>query len=596
MSSENNSLYKFADQLLEGIWILNPEGITTFVNKPMAEMLGYSPDEIIGQHLLNFIDAEEIEKTKEYVKLRQEGVKEQHESTLRHKDGGSVFVLIETGPLYDEDGEVCGAIAGIIDVSKRKKTETALKESEQMFRSLFELSDDAHVLFDGDKYIDCNDAAIKMLGLKSRQELLSLHPVDISPEYQPDGRKSAELVGENITLTMEKGSQRFEWLCQKATGDPLYLDVLLNRAKKQNIEIVHAVWRDITEQKMMEQQMRYMSYHDNLTGLYNRVFMQEEMERLDTERQLPLSIIMVDINGLKMFNDTYGHALGDALIKKAAAVLKEVSRNEDIVARWGGDEFVILLAKTSLADAESLTMRIKNSCRSAKINGIPVSMSLGAAAKTNLNTSLSDVLVDAENIMYYNKLTESRSTKHSILLGLMEVLDEKCFESKMHNANMRSIGHQFGKKLKLSDDETSRLGLLIMLHDIGKINIPDEILSKTGVLTDSEKAMMQQHPETGYRITRAVEEFSHIADDIYSHHENWDGTGYPRGLKGKKIPYLARVVSIIAAYEVMFSGRPYQDAMSREEIKAELAGCAGKRFDPSLVKSFLELIDDSSLI
>jgi diguanylate cyclase (GGDEF)-like protein/PAS domain S-box-containing protein len=350
--------------------------------------------------------------------------------------------------------------------------------------------------------------------------------------------------------------------------------------------IASAINRNIAEEKI-----HHLSFHDSLTNLYNRSYLEQEMQRLETPRQLPISLIMADLNGLKLINDTYGHAKGDGVLIKAALVLKDSCRQEDIVARWGGDEFVILLPQTSLEDALLMCRRIKMKSQNSYTEELPLSMALGAAVKTTETETLTDTLREAEDNMYKHKLTESRSTKNTLLQALLKTLAEKSFETEAHTRRMQQVAQMIGERLNLTDTELARLKLLITLHDIGKINIAEEILTKEGSLTEEEWEAIRRHPEIGFRIARATEEFAHVAEDIYAHHERWDGFGYPRGLKGDEIPLLARITAIADAYEVMSYGRPYKKKMIRNEIQAELARCSGHQFDPELIKVFLPLLE-----
>jgi diguanylate cyclase (GGDEF)-like protein/PAS domain S-box-containing protein len=351
---------------------------------------------------------------------------------------------------------------------------------------------------------------------------------------------------------------------------------------------------DITERKLAEEQLRYMNLHDTLTGLYNRTFIEAEMKRLDTARQLPLGIIMGDLNGLKLINDTYGHPIGDQALQLAAEIIRKSCREDDIYARWGGDEFVIILPQTSASDAEKLCNRIIKNCQDIFIEDVPVSVALGVACKEKADDLLYKVLQLAENNMYKNKLTESRSTKSAVLKALLKTLEEKSYETEAHTRGMQKMAQLIGKQINLPDAELSRLDLLITLHDIGKINIAEEILIKNGPLTAEEWETIKKHPEIGFRIARATEEFAHVAEDILAHHERWDGTGYPRGLKGSTIPLLARITAIADAYEVMTNGRPYKTAMPEREVGAEFLRCSGTHFDPALVQIFLSIFTGTS--
>ena len=342
----------------------------------------------------------------------------------------------------------------------------------------------------------------------------------------------------------------------------------------------------------VEEEVRYLSFYDRLTKLYNRHYLEEEMQRLDTQRQMPISIIMADVNGLKLVNDTYGHSVGDEMLISAANSLRNFCREEDIISRWGGDEFVILLPQTTREDALVICKRINNECCQEYVKDVPISMSTGVASKVNIEQDLAEVLRDAEDQMYKHKLTESRSGRSAVLNSLLVTLGEKSHETEIHTLRMQTFAFQIGETIKLPESELNRLSLLIPLHDIGKINIPQEVLTKKGPLTPEEWEIIKEHPEIGCRIARATDEFASVAEDIFSHHERWDGSGYPRGLKEEEIPLLARITAIADSYEVMTNGRPYQEVMSKEEAVAELKRCAGSQFDPKLVEAFLSVLKE----
>jgi putative nucleotidyltransferase with HDIG domain len=192
--------------------------------------------------------------------------------------------------------------------------------------------------------------------------------------------------------------------------------------------------------------------------------------------------------------------------------------------------------------------------------------------------------------MYENKLSESRSSKSNIVQGLINVLDTKSSETKEHALRMTKLAFDFGEKLGLTESDQNRLSLLATLHDIGKINISESILNKADKLTDQEWEIMKKHTEQGYKIASSSEEFASVAEEIFSHHENWDGSGYPRQLKKKEIPYLARIISLIDAYDVMTYERPYSKAMSKEEAIKEIKKCSGTQFDPELAAKFIEML------
>lgn len=341
-----------------------------------------------------------------------------------------------------------------------------------------------------------------------------------------------------------------------------------------------------------EEEIRYLSFHDKLTGLYNRAYFEEELKKSDNKRQLPISVIMGDINGLKMTNDIFGHEAGDNLLKSAARALKNSCRPEDVIARYGGDEFAIILPGVSYKKALKICERISNTCHNTCNKIIPTSISLGCAAKETKNKILGEVLKQAEAVMYEQKMLEGRSVRSSIISALEVSLHEKDIETREHVTRMVDTATKAGKALGLSPDKISDLNLLARLHDIGKITIDDKILNKNGRLTAEEFEMVKKHSEAGYRIALSSLVLSNIAEDILHHHERWDGAGYPEGLKGEEIPLLSRIVSIADAYDAMTNDRPYRKAMDKTEALAELRRERGQQFDPALVPIFISVIEN----
>ncbi len=367
----------------------------------------------------------------------------------------------------------------------------------------------------------------------------------------------------------------------------LQADAVIDEDQK-TIGVV-ATYRDITARKLAEENLEFISYHDQLTGLLNRSWFDIANKDLEKAEQLPLSLIMGDLNGLKLINDTYGHAMGDRFLQRAADIIRHACRKDDFIVRWGGDEFVVLLPQTEYARAVQIIDKIVQECRQVQFENLPVSIALGIATKQIPEDNLAEVLKVAEDAMYRQKLTESRSVKSAVLNAMLQLLHEKNLEVEEYAALRLKTVKTFGNFLELSSKELSHLELLTRIHDIGRINFPDGLLTKTEPLTLEDWAIIQKHPEVGYRITQATEEFSHISKEILSHHERWDGTGYPQKTVAEEIPYLSRIVAIVDAYEMMKNGRPYKKPMAEEDILSELQRCAGSQFDPNLVDEFIHM-------
>ncbi len=353
------------------------------------------------------------------------------------------------------------------------------------------------------------------------------------------------------------------------------------------------VFRDVTEQYRKEEEILFLSYHDTLTGLYNRAFFEEELKRLDTERQLPLSVIMGDANNLKLVNDVFGHGEGDELLKAMAQVLRESCRAEDIISRWGGDEFTILLPRTDTAQVAAICGRIAERCvefRTAE-RALSPSISLGYSTKESPETDVSQVIKTAEDMMYKNKLLDSRTAHNDFLLAMRGRVGNGNLENEAHTGHMLELCDRVGKELLLKETELSDLHTLALLHDIGNAAIDYRILNKPGSLTDDEWEQIKRHSGIGYRIVRSAPELVLVAEYILGHHERWDGQGYPQGLKGEAIPLPSRILAVVDAFDVMTRGRPYKPAVSQEEALREIFCNSGTQFDPEVVNAFASVLN-----
>jgi diguanylate cyclase (GGDEF)-like protein/PAS domain S-box-containing protein len=354
------------------------------------------------------------------------------------------------------------------------------------------------------------------------------------------------------------------------------------------------VGRNITERKKREEEIIYLNHHDLLTDLYNRTYLQKEIQRLNNEEHLPLSVVIGDINGLKLINDSFGHAEGDRLIVEISNILKHCCGHLGIIARTGGDEFTILLPKTDSAATQKIIERIKSDCE-AKAQEIDTdihftNISLGYATKSCPEESLEKTIQIAEDFMYKQKLFEYKSLHSSILSSIKRTMAEKSHETEEHAERLRQLSRKLGQALSLTEEELVALELLSTLHDIGKISIDSNILEKKDRLTDEDWREIKKHPEVGYRITQASPDLIHISEYILSHHEHWDGGGYPQGLKGAGIPLLSRILAIVDAFDAMSQDRAYRKALTKQQAIKELLKYAGTQFDPEIVRVFVEKV------
>lgn len=480
-------------------------------------------------------------------------------------------------------------IVSVSDITEQKKAEELLEESRLRYEQLADVS--RSIAWEVDKnglYTYISPVSEKVFGYKPEEVIGKMFFYDLCIEEDRD-----EIMEFGFSLLKQKGilsdyeyrikdkNNKIIWLW--SSGLPI-LDKFGELQAYRGIDI------DITNLKEAEEKIRYLSFHDQLTGLYNRRFFEEELKRLDTERNLPLSLAMVDVNGLKLVNDAFGHKVGDEMLKKIAETVKKECRADDIIARIGGDEFVILLPKTNYSDAIIILNRIHEAVGKEKIEAINLSISYGCDTKKKKYESMEDVVKMAETHMYKFKTSERTNLRRETIKVILRRLFEEIPVEEKHSNRVSEISVSIGKGLGLNELDLNKLKMSGVLHDIGKIAINKEIIIKTEPLKDDDWTEIKRHPEVSYTILSSSNEYSIFAEDVLYHHERYDGNGYPKGLKGEEIPLNSRIISIADAYDSMTSNRPYRQAMDEEQAIKILQQESGKQFDPEIVKIFVNKV------
>ena len=423
------------------------------------------------------------------------------------------------------------------------------------------------------------------------------------------GQKISNIVIENENLFMLKEFYNFlipgirrKFEIYSANYDRYYLVNLFSDEKDYMLLVYNDISRIKkqieTSKHILTEENSYFNkvkltrnyYKDELTGLYTREFFNQELERLDTSRMLPLSVIFADVNSLKLVNDAFGHNMGDELLKKVTSIMKKAFREEDIVARMGGDEFAILLPKTVEARALEIVASLKKEYVHNPLDYIALSVSFGVATKTKKDEDINEILKKADKRMYYMKIKENTDTKEYMIEHLKKKLEEISNESKADYDLQIELSFMMADFLKLDENSKEELRLLCEYHDIGKVGISKDILQKPTPLSSLEWEDLKRHSEIGYHITKGTKRNLAINDLILIHHERWDGNGYPGFLKGKEIPIVVRIFSIVDAYVAMINDRPYRRTLGKRQALNEIINNSGTQFDPDLVDVFMNVM------
>lgn len=499
---------------------------------------------------------------------------------------GDFTLLMEKGKRFDKDtlAEVYTRQLGLLIT--RKRTEEELLHEKILTDAIFYSAPGMIYLYDDQsRLVRWNKKHEDITGYSS-EELSEMNLFD----WFKEDEKSQMAVKDGIARAVEKGFGDAEAELKKKDGTIVPMYFTASAFYLDGNQYFTGIGIDITERKKKEIEIYNLSYHDQLTGLYNRRFYEEELKRLDRKRNFPLTIVMGDVNGLKLINDSFGHVMGDELLRKVSEVLRRGCRADDIIARLAGDEFVIILPKTDEFETQQIIKRIADLSLVEKVGSVDISISFGYATKHNEEDEIEDIFKNAEDHMYEKKLFESQSMRGKTIKAIISTLHKRSKNEEEHSYRVSALCKSMGEALGLSEYKNDELRSVGLLHDIGKIAIDENILNKIGKLTEDELKEINRHSEIGYRMINTVNDMSDIANYVLCHHERMDGKGYPKGLKGNEIPLVSRIIAILDAYDEMTSDRSYQRALPRDAAIKELQKNAGSQFDSELVNVFIEKV------
>lgn len=572
-----------------GYQSLDADGNFIEVNKRWLDLFGYKKEEVIGQWFGNFLSPEAKEAFKVRFEIFKANGEIHSEFPLRTKNGDYILVGFDGQIGYKEDMTFKQTHCLLQDITEINIAQEKLVASEKKYRELVDnmplgmiiqepIVNHLNHIVDF-KFVLCNQQFCNQFDL-IEDDVVGNTLFSVFPKLK-------EVVLPRISsLIHQKKTLDFE-TDRLSTGK--YFRIISYNMKGENDIVL--IFEDITSKKEVDMEVEYLSKHDYLTNLYNRRAFLEAFTRMDKEENYPLGVMMLDVNGLKIINDAFGHSIGDIVLTRLADTLKEVFREEDALARLGGDEFGVIMPNVDTEIVEELKKELKSRLEGVQVNNMELSVAAGYEfVDLNKKKSLDEVLKEAENHMYRYKISEGISVRNKAIKAIFNTLNEKYIVERVHSQRVSEFCKQIGIAMGMKQEDVRELELSGLFHDIGKISIPDAILNKPTKLTDEEFTLIKKHPEFSYQILRAADEYSDLAINALYHHERIDGKGYPKGLAGNDIPLFSRIINVADAFEAMTSERPYKKVVSKEDAIQELLRCAGTQFDVNIVDIFVNKV------
>ncbi|HUS44730.1 MAG TPA: diguanylate cyclase, partial [Phycisphaerae bacterium] len=637
----------------EWIWEVDAQGLYTYSSRAVEDILGYTSEEVVGRkYFYDFCPPEDCEGMKRaaFEVFGRKEVFRGFPNRAVHKNGKPIWLMTTAAPILDAGGNLLGYRGTDMDVTERRAAEEDLRQANVRLREsqeataneamqrriLVEQSRDGIVVLDQNgKVYEANRSYAEMLGY-SPEEVRQLHVWDWDNQWTPE-----QLV-EMLRQVDEKG-EHFETQHRRKDGTIIDVEVSTNGAVMAGQKLVFCVCRDVTDRKRAEEALRQanskleeLATTDELTGLANR---RRFMEILQTEIQrakrheLPLALVMLDVDGFKAINDTHGHVFGDRVLVEFAKTLRGGARACDTTARYGGDEFMILMPETRVEEAVGAVERVRKAFSQRTISdgrrSLQVTVSAGVSGRQTDGVTTADGLVRlADEALYaakhagrdrtltWNQIRhdqapdalvatdqvetlrcevakvslQSKEAFVESLWSLARTLEARDSCTKGHSGNVTGYAVAIAETLRLEPEEIAVVRRAAMVHDIGKVGVPDSILRKRGSLADHERRVIQRHVLISIEILDEMRLLEREVPLVRHHHERWDGKGYPDGISGNAIPRGARILAVADAFDAITSDRVYRAARSLPEAMQILIEESGRQFDPEVVDALIQWI------
>ena len=571
-------------------WTLSEDVPTDYVSDNI-KLFGYKPEDFYVGALKDyweFVYGEDRDRVKTELYWAREHGRKNYKNQYRVICKNGEVKWVEEWVIHERDdqGKLIHEKGIIRDITESVIISEKLRESESRYKELFDNASALIWTFKEDGQLTSyNNSFAEMMGITFYS---SGHTIE-----RFLSKKTMDKIGQQSVFTyfLDHINTRIEIEMINQMGAMFAIE-LHTRIVYKNAQIheLQAVGNDVTDKKMAEAKIKYLTEHDTLTGLNNRLYFDRQLSQLENEDVHNLSIIIGDINGLKMVNDAFGHKMGDEMLIEVSKVLMAIFDNEgDVISRLSGDEFAII---TQTRNIPAKIDAIQTACQKLVQFPFVVDISLGYSIRKKMTQSLDSIFREADHQMYRNKLRRTKKIKMNMIESLKAQLEAKSIETAMHSERMTELAEKMGKFLNLNASVIEELILATSMHDIGMVSVDKRIVTKTGKLTQEEFKEIMKHSEIGYHLLVATPSLAGIGEYVLSHHENYDGSGYPQGLKGLEIPLLSRIISVIDSYESMTHDRPYRKAISHEAAVHDLMAQSGKKYDPNLVLAFINCLKE----
>ncbi len=587
--------------------VLDLEGRVLDANNVAMKFINIKIDDIYGKYLWETPwwkdpnENEEIKKEREperqrvisAVKRAAKGECVSFEIVHVRRTGEYTCFEFTIEPLRNEKGEIIYLLPRGTDISEKKKLGEILDKSKHAFKTIFEKVGDANLLIKDGTIVDCNEAAVALFKVKSKDELLGKLLLEFAPHKQADGGLS-KIAEKSIFERVEQAdSIRYEWLNKDANGCLFFTENTIAKIELNEESFIYITKRDISERKAYEKELKNIGFYDKLTGLYNRYYYEEELNRIEIGKRKYVGVAVFDINGLKLTNDTLGHSAGDELIIAAGECIKATSRGICFMARIGGDEFVLLTYSRSRKNLDTVIEEIYENINwfNESSKTIILSVSVGTAICSN-QSKIRLSIKEADEKMYRVKRETKSEIRNLLCKSWVNSLILRGILSEVRVKRLAFTVLWFSGKLGFTEDECKIMETFSRFHDVGLVAVPDKIILKEETLTEDEFAELKKHPEIGYRLAIESDDMRNFADWILKHHERWDGKGYPYGLVGENIPLSCRILSLADAYEAMISDCSFRCAITWQKALQDIKKWAGFQFDPILSEKFIKFVKD----